>query len=266
MKRIAFLFIVHICIYNSFAEENLLYEIFDIYSKNTGEIRSIETYFPDFYYSSFAEYFDDGRIRTIQVEIYLGNSITALKLIYEYFGNDSVQINIYSDSGYYGGLTINYLRDEDKMVGIHKVERSIIYSFITDDEGRFLFYLIPFSYPGIQNWWNDFTIIDKNNWTCTFSNLDDDSQTITIKKISSDKKEEYFIESNMDNTYMVLEILYNQRGDIKEIKYTNNKNKTIINYMKYEYSKFDSHGNWIECIEKNEMESERRIIRRIEYR
>jgi hypothetical protein len=266
MKRIALLFIINACIYNSFAEENLVYDILDVYSKNNGKIKSIETYFPDLYYSSFSEYFDDGRIKTIQLDIYLGNSITTLKLIYEYFGNDSVQINIYSDSSYYGGLTINYLLNDGEIIGIHKIEKSIIYSFITDDEGRFLFFLIPFSYPGVKNWWNDFTVIDKNNWTCTFSNLNDDSQMITIKMVSSNDRKEYFIESNIDNTHMVLEILYNQKGDIREINYRNRKNNSIINYIKYEYLKFDNYGNWIECIENNEIESERHIIRKIEYK
>ncbi|MDR1178933.1 MAG: hypothetical protein LBK44_00380 [Spirochaetales bacterium] len=267
MRKILILSIVNILTFQFLANanENFLNDILNVYGNKYGRVKTITTFLGEENKTDYliSEYHEDGKIKKNQVKIYIGKGLQKIDVLYQYHGHDGIEIRISSSDYLFGFSAINFLAAYKETIGMQDVQKNIMYAFISDYEGRYLYYLVPFSYS-LGKWWNEFNIIDANNWECITTNLSDESLTIKIKKTDKENMKSYFINSSIDNTSMALNMKHDKAGNIIELQYVDTKAHAVIFNTKYSYLSYDDNMNWIECIEE-EAGFKRKLIRRIEY-
>jgi hypothetical protein len=240
-------------------------DILDIYCRARGNVKEIRVFYPESSdeYIFLGRYNRNYKITNMSFMIYFTVGQKTFDIYYEYHGNSGMELKVYSNDYLIGSMSFNILHNDNVIVGIQDVQESILYDFIVEPEGRYLYYLLPFASFEKGKWWYDYLVYDENSWECKISGLNDKSKLIRIKKVKIQNLQIYSIINTIDNTEMNLKLLFNDIGDLLEISYDDAGQ--IIDKINYIYLDYDAEGNWIECIEQYDGDFARKIIRQFVY-
>jgi len=191
-----------------------------------------------------AEYLPDGRIQSSQFLELSPLNVNTITVYYLYNISELIAIEYYANDNRL--ISSDIITLDDKIFIFQNIYKSIFVDCVVDFDGRFLFYLIPSWVEGMylyQIELNDFL------WE---ANIFDGNENLlyNVKYYEYIESEYFLIEDYFLGTNNKLELIY-LNGNIIQLSLYDMSTEYLIMQKKYEYTRYDQYGNWLECIEEN---------------